>query len=417
MVRRLVAGLGAIMLVAGLALGIDGVIEREAVELETFSEPVPLEPTREAEGSRTPHRELMRVELREGEDVVFEVCSQRPLDDAWVDAFEIIVWHPEDQEVIVRAPLDARLMARARSSARGTCIVVARGSELPVAGEFAIEAVWEGRELPASARLTPLRAHVIAYRPLGATDRVPALVALLGAVILVLGACWGRRQHDPGRETGSSAAVRVAAGLFLFLAVVVGLAFLPLYGSTGGVVRGLGLAAMQILLAGLLIHAAVEGTDRAAALGLTDPKQQRWILVLAPVIGVGLWLLGMVPRQLVPATGEAPIETLVSFPSGTLAVGLVAVAVPVAEELFFRGFMFGMLSRRLGGAFAFVLTALIFAAAHAPQAWGAWGSLAAIAITGIVLTLLRWWTGSVFVPVLAHLAHNGAILVSAQLLA
>ena len=71
-------------------------------------------------------------------------------------------------------------------------------------------------------------------------------------------------------------------------------------------------------------------------------------LVLAPLIGLALVILGRLIVALVPATGLAPIELFVEMPSGRLAVALVAVFVPVAEELFFRGFVFGTLERVRG---------------------------------------------------------------------
>jgi len=50
-----------------------------------------------------------------------------------------------------------------------------------------------------------------------------------------------------------------------------------------------------------------------------------------------------------------------------------------------------------------------FAGPHLPQAWGAWGGMAAIVVTGLGLTALRWATGSTAASALAHIAHNAAI--------
>ena len=131
------------------------------------------------------------------------------------------------------------------------------------------------------------------------------------------------------------------------------------------------------------------------------------------MLGAVLWIGGRIVMNFVPSTSVSPIEAFVSFPSGGLAVGCVAVCVPVAEELFFRGFLFGVLERAHGRALATVLTIVLFAVVHLPQQWGAWGAFASVAATGAGLTLLRLATRSTLVPAVAHLAHNGFITLLA----
>jgi membrane protease YdiL (CAAX protease family) len=156
-----------------------------------------------------------------------------------------------------------------------------------------------------------------------------------------------------------------------------------------------------------------------SAIGLHSPRHGLLALVVALVGGLGLWALGQLALRLIPATGESPVGAMVVWPSGSYAVALASVVSPVAEELFFRGFIYGAFQRRYGALFAFVATVVIFAGAHLPQTWGAWGGLVAIVVTGAGLTTLRYWTGSTVAPILAHLAHNSAItlgwvLVSAR---
>ncbi len=128
------------------------------------------------------------------------------------------------------------------------------------------------------------------------------------------------------------------------------------------------------------------------------------------MVGVVLWIGGRLVMMFVPSTGQAPIEAFVSYPSGGLAVGCVAVCVPVAEELFFRGFLFGTLERARGPWVASVVTIVLFALVHLPQQWGAWGAFASVTITGVALTAL---TRSTLVPAVAHLTHNGFITLLA----
>jgi membrane protease YdiL (CAAX protease family) len=91
-------------------------------------------------------------------------------------------------------------------------------------------------------------------------------------------------------------------------------------------------------------------------------------------------------------------------------IGLVA---PVAEELFFRGFVFGTVASRFGGAVAFGLSVLLFAVVHLPQQWGAWGAFAAVLVLGASLSGLRWASGSATPGMLAHLTHNALLVVAA----
>jgi membrane protease YdiL (CAAX protease family) len=410
-------GIGALLVLGGLVYGVVRVMGLEGGELERMSDWVHLEPTTE-EGVPQPHLELLRADLRQGEDVTFEVCSQGPLVAGdWEGVVELVVWHPEDQEVVVRAPMDAALLARSRRSARGACLVLARGEDLPIAGTYAIEAVWQGHALPEAIQTTPLRARIIAHRPLRTADRWPVFAVLLGALLLVVGASRWRTDGMPIERPEEPAAaprgvpLRILVGLCALLGVGVLSAFVPIWGATAAVGRGLTIAAVEVVAALLLVGVLMRpGVGRGDALGLVRPERAVWALAVAPAAGLFLWFVGGIVMRLVPATGEAPIETLVTWPSGTLAVGLVAVLVPVAEELFFRGFVFGAVARRYGGAAAFAITVLVFVLAHVPQDWGAWGALTGILLTGLGLTALRWWTGSTLVPALAHLVHNGVIV-------
>ena len=55
---------------------------------------------------------------------------------------------------------------------------------------------------------------------------------------------------------------------------------------------------------------------------------------------------------------------------------------------------------------AYLGTIVLFASVHAQQAWGNWGALLSVTLTGAVLTLLRALSGSTLVPAVAHLLYN-----------
>ena len=131
-------------------------------------------------------------------------------------------------------------------------------------------------------------------------------------------------------------------------------------------------------VAGALAVVAAERTSRILySLGVTTAA----ILAFAAIRAAAV-----VPRA--PATPR-------------FAVALVVAAV--AQELFFRRFLYGMLAER-GPAVAVAGSALLFALVHVP-AYGT-GALPIDLAAGLVLSWQRWATGSWVSPAAAHAAAN-----------
>ena len=84
------------------------------------------------------------------------------------------------------------------------------------------------------------------------------------------------------------------------------------------------------------------------------------------------------------------------------------MAAATTVELFFRGFVFSGL-RRLGAWPAVLLSALLFALAHASIY-----RLMPTFILGVVLGILRWRSGSVVPGMAMHAINNGLIGTLAQ---
>jgi membrane protease YdiL (CAAX protease family) len=135
-----------------------------------------------------------------------------------------------------------------------------------------------------------------------------------------------------------------------------------------------------------------------------ERREGAWLLIAVACAAI-LNPLARWAVSAIPSTGEAPIEAFISWPSGALTFAALGMCVPLAEEVFFRGFVFGALRTR-GPWLAWLGTIGLFAAAHAQQAWGNWGALLSVTVTGIVLTTLRALTGSTLVPAVAHLLYN-----------
>lgn len=112
----------------------------------------------------------------------------------------------------------------------------------------------------------------------------------------------------------------------------------------------------------------------------------------------------------------APLSTATS-PAAMAGIALfVCVIAPVAEEFFFRGFIFGVLrsmrvvvgGRDLGMWVAAILTGILFGLAHTSSAISQ--DLIPLGFLGFILCLLRWWTGSLYPCMALHSLNNALAL-------
>jgi uncharacterized protein len=114
-----------------------------------------------------------------------------------------------------------------------------------------------------------------------------------------------------------------------------------------------------------------------------------------------------------PIPKELPIDSFFKTPAEAWALGTLSITLaPLMEELFFRGFLYPVLARRLGLHVAVFLTALGFALLHGAQLMFSWGPVLVIFLVGIVLTLVRAKTNSVAAGVLVHIAYNATITIA-----
>ncbi len=142
----------------------------------------------------------------------------------------------------------------------------------------------------------------------------------------------------------------------------------------------------------------------------------RW-LVVGAAVGVGLKfaadglarleiLLGMRLR------GNNPVVLHPRTFAGPLALMLLGltlvVLVPLAEELFFRGLLFGWLRAHLPGPLAVGIAAVLFAVAH-----GSLSLLLPLTAVGVGLCWLYQESGSLLPSVVAHALINGSALMFA----
>ncbi|HUO69989.1 MAG TPA: CPBP family intramembrane glutamic endopeptidase [Solirubrobacteraceae bacterium] len=115
---------------------------------------------------------------------------------------------------------------------------------------------------------------------------------------------------------------------------------------------------------------------------------------------------------------KLPSELGVSKSTAALAAAAVFVCAvaPMAEEFFFRGFLFGALrrmkvrvfGREIGTWIAAIITGILFGLAHTGSASSQY--LIPLGFLGFVLCLVRWRTGSLYPCMALHSFNNSLAL-------
>lgn len=143
------------------------------------------------------------------------------------------------------------------------------------------------------------------------------------------------------------------------------------------------------------------------ALGLRPFASRRWWL--PPAIAVGAYIATIVYVAVLAGLGYTPEQDTEQLFDSTVvlpATGIATVIVaPLAEEIFFRGFVFTGLLRPLGLFGAMAVSGLLFATFHVQDAQTA-GLVPPFAIIGALFAWLYYRTGSLWASILAHLVFN-----------
>lgn len=135
------------------------------------------------------------------------------------------------------------------------------------------------------------------------------------------------------------------------------------------------------------------------------------------LVGLGVVMLGLdFLGRFLPMPKETPFDQFFARPSDAYLTAVFAVTLgPLMEELFFRGFLYPVVARRLGAVWGILLTALPFGLIHFFQYGRSWGAVLIIFLVGIVLTTVRAATKSVASSFLTHVGYNGMLMVLAAL--
>jgi membrane protease YdiL (CAAX protease family) len=143
------------------------------------------------------------------------------------------------------------------------------------------------------------------------------------------------------------------------------------------------------------------------AIGWNWPRHSQ--LEVISLLGLGVVLLFALSgiSHFLPIPKKVPFDQFFQRPMEAYLTSLFAVSFgPLMEELFFRGFLYPVLARRLGVASGVFFTALGFGLLHAMQLGFAWGPILIIFLVGVVLTIVRAASRSVAASFLVHVAYN-----------
>ena len=133
------------------------------------------------------------------------------------------------------------------------------------------------------------------------------------------------------------------------------------------------------------------------------PGSQWKLFGLGALVLLALNLLG----HFLPMPQSTPFEDLFKHPRDAYLMSVFAITFgPLMEELFFRGFLYPVLARRMGVAWGIFFTALPFGLIHMFQYGYAWGVVLLIFLMGVVCTAVRAATGSVASSFLVHVGYN-----------
>lgn len=172
---------------------------------------------------------------------------------------------------------------------------------------------------------------------------------------------------------------------------------------------GLGIYLAAVL--GVYLFAARKASW--AALGL---RSAGWLnfAIVPPLFMLGLLLIALVNSGvglLVGGFENPQVDALTggqALAPGELAalLLLVAVVVPFAEELFFRGMLYPLLRARLGAVAAIAANAALFAVAHFVLLL-----VPGLFVVGLILAYLRERSGSIWPPICYHALQNATALL------
>ena len=207
----------------------------------------------------------------------------------------------------------------------------------------------------------------------------------------------------------SRAAPGAASALLAYCALLLGFFAIGIVTQQHDVIAGLWVTEALAIALPAVIAVRAAGVPDTRYLGLRTPKLSQLAIALLlaglnqPVVSFLTWSA----RALSPPAWVQEFDALqrvldaVFAQNATAMIVTVSLAAPFGEELFFRGYALPALARSWGPTVAVLVTGAMFSVLHLNKVGfiGLWE-------IGILLALLRLWSGSLWPSMLCHAANN-----------
>ena len=122
---------------------------------------------------------------------------------------------------------------------------------------------------------------------------------------------------------------------------------------------------------------------------------------------IGALIIGALASAIFPwidmeEAQEVGFDNISGFKDMLMAFLALVVIAPVAEEIVFRGWLYGKLRRRTWAIPAIMLTSVAFGVAH-----GQWNVGITVAVMSLFMCLIREMTGTIYGGMIVHMLKNG----------
>ena len=108
---------------------------------------------------------------------------------------------------------------------------------------------------------------------------------------------------------------------------------------------------------------------------------------------------------------DAPLDfSNLPFPTVLAVLGAIALTAGVVEEVAFRGYLISLIEERHGWIIAFLLSALLFFAAHLSHAYASLAFVPFFLAHCAILTLLVYFTRSILPSIVVHAVSDFIVL-------
>lgn len=161
-----------------------------------------------------------------------------------------------------------------------------------------------------------------------------------------------------------------------------------------------------------LFAAKLPGRPLSEAIGARGAPPKQIAAGLAAGVVMGLLASWLTSEY---STGESMFAQMAETAEGMVAVSVLAMVAAVVEEVYYRGYIFGMLEK-IHPLAAFGVVSLWFWAIHIPQLLVDPVGIPVILVVSLVLTAVRTKKGSIWPTIAIHAAYNGTLVTVSWIL-